>query len=1236
VLSLSLVLLCFLFSSDLKDPRASVSSLGVQPGVERHVREEFGRLPLSFEANYGQADQPARFLARRSGSVCFLSPGEITVQFSYRAARAAQTAPRDLVPTQSGSQATASDVTKLSAGGVGETATLRMELLGSNRNAAMEGLDPLPGKSNYFIGKDPAGWHRNIPTFSKVRYRNIYPGIDLSVYGNQQHLEYDFVLAAGADPEAIRLAARSRAGKESSQSEVQLDAQGDLLIGPAAKAVRQRAPRAYQLIEGKRVPVICSYLLLGQGKVAFRVGAYDRLRELIIDPVIESSTYLGGSGSDTGIDVAVDGPGNIYVCGNTSSLNFPTAQPKQATYGGGSSDVFVAKLNPTGDTLLYSTYLGGNDAELISVTAGVAVDSSGSAYIAGQTTSANFPTTAGSFRPTPAGASDAFVAKLSPQGDSLAYATYLGGAANDNGWGLAVDGSGNAYVTGVTISTNFPTLNAVQSSIKRDSSNNVTQDAFVTKLNAAGSGLVFSTYLGGNRSDYGLGITVDALSNVYLVGNSTSTDLATSGSAQSVYGGGTTFGDAFVAKLNATGSGIVYLTYLGGTQDEEGRAVAVDDQGNMYAAGYTRSSNYPSLNPVQSNFGGGTCAGAPCPDAFVTKLSAGGAFVYSTFIGGNGDDRAQGLAVDASGNAHVSGFTNSTNFRAIGSSQIGLAGGYDIFISKLNSTGQAYIYSALLGGSGDDQAFGLALDAAGSVFVTGQTGSADFPTLNAYQGSRAGSTDGFVAKLSDCAQLFVPIVVSAAGLNGSMFTTELTLTNRFSRNATLQVTYTAAFGEGSGTFMDRVTGSHQRIIANVVSYMRQNGLAIPTSGNQGGTLSICSSGTGTALDVAATARTTTTVLNGRAGLAYGAVRPNQAFSGPSYLAGLRQNAADRSNVALQNLGTASQGPITLRLTVYSGDSAAFQVLPDIVLDPAGFAQVNGILQAEGLSYTSGYVRVEKISGTAPYNAYAVINDQANSDGSFVPAVAETALVGKTGLTLPVIVEASPFSSELVLTNWSNASKTLRCAFVADAVQAAASTATFEVPLAPGQQTVLPEIVQWLRTSNVAGIGPKGPVFAGSVFVTTDSGDLSGIFVGARTSAPGSRGQFGVFYTGVPYGSASTTSAWLYGLQQNQQSRTNLALVNTGEVDNSPSVFRVEVYDGDTGAKVATIDDLTVESRQWRQYGAFLTTYAPGSRNGFARVTRVSGANPFIAYLIVNDGANPGERTGDGAFIPSSP
>ena len=608
-------------------------------------------------------------------------------------------------------------------------AVVRMKLVGANPSPRVSGLEELPGRSNYFLGNDPSKWRTNVPTYAKVQYKDVYPGVDLVYYGNQRELEYDLIVAPGANPEAIQLAFEG-------EDELELDGQGDLVLHSDGGQVRLHKPLVYQQVDGVRREIAGAYVLNGGRQVGFQVAAYDASKPLIIDPVLEYSTYLGGSNNDFGNAIAVDGSGNAYVTGTTESTDFPTANPIQPAFSGGSggaTDVFVTKLNAAGDALVYSTHLGGFGDER---GFGIAVDDLGNAYVTGETLSSNFPT-ASPIQAANGGLSDAFVTKLNAAGDALVYSTYLGGSLFEQGNGIAVDAAGNAYVMGLTNSTDFPTASPLQPTYGGG-----TFDVFVTKLNAAGDALVYSTYLGGSGSEilqFGA-ISADASGNAYVAGSTSSTDFPTASPIQASQGGSF---DAFVTKLNTAGNALVYSTYLGGSGSDRGLAIAVDASGNAYVTGFTGSTEFPTASPIQAANGG-------LSDAFVTKLNAAGdALVYSTYLGGSSSDVGYGIAVDAAGNAYVMGETDSTEFPTASPIQSALGGFDDAFVTKLNAAGNALVYSTYLGGSAADHGAGIALDGAGRAYVTGSTYSSNFPTINAIQPTNAGGQYAFVTKITD-------------------------------------------------------------------------------------------------------------------------------------------------------------------------------------------------------------------------------------------------------------------------------------------------------------------------------------------------------------------------------------------------------------------------------------------------------------------------------------------------------
>ena len=480
--------------------------------------------------------------------------------------------------------------------------------------------------------------------------------------------------------------------------------------------------------------------------------------------------------------------------------------------------------------------------------------------------------------------------------------------------------------------------------------------------------------------------------------------------------------------------------------------------------------------------------------------------------------------------------------------------------------------------------------------------------------------------------LFVPVILSVSGLNNSYYTSEMTLTNRGSQTATLRYTYRAAAGGGSGTASETVAPGRQKIVPDAIAYLGTLGIPIPGTGNRIGTLQVKVSGSA---GVGVTVRTTTRVADGRAGLAYLGLATAGGFEEAVYLCGLRQNAQDRSNVAFQNMG--AEGSITLRTTVFSGNPAdpSPNMLDDRTLGPGEFYQFNAVLGGKADPASGGYVRVERVGGTAPFYAYGVINDQANSDGSFVFPVTESSLAGVRGQTLPVIIEHPNFSSELIVTNFSDSTKAIDFRFVAKAIGTTDHSARFSLTLAAGAQRIIPEIVEELRRRGIEGVGPAGRTLAGAVFATARRGDLSGVVIGARTGSAGGGGQYSVFYNAVPEGAAFSHTAWIDALQQNRDNRSNLALVNTGEVDAGASVFQLDIHDGETGQLVNTVTGIRVPAQGWRQINGLLGKYAPGTTQGYVRIRKVSGNNPFLAYGVINDGGAPGQRSGDGAYLPAT-
>jgi hypothetical protein len=660
--------------------------------------------PLAFEENHGQTDPAVRFVARMPGQRLFLT-----------------------------------DDAAWMSGDAGAAPRLAIALEGADPAASVGGEGRLPGSTHYLIGSDSRLWQRAVPTYARVRYRSVYPGIDLVYYGNPDRLEFDFEVAPGADPGRIRMnvgGARTAA----------LERNGDLCLSNENDERRLLRPVVYQEIDGRRRTVAAAYVLhpgedsADLPSVGFEVGVHDRAAPLVIDPVLVSSTYLGGSDDDEVDALAVDVEGNTYVAGRTFSLNFPVSGGAAQPGFGGNEDTYVTKIDASGSAILYSTYIGGSDRDFGNA---IAVDALGQAVVGGRTLSSNFPTASASpIQNTKHGDADGFVVQLNANGSDILWSTYLGGANDDGIDSLALDPGGRIIVSGRTESSGFP--GTAGSPIGAAYGGN--QDGFVAKLEAGGLSLLYATYLGGAGDDGALGVASDRQGSAYAVGFTESANFPGTGSSaiQKVNKGST---DAFLTKIDPAGSSIEYSTYLGGAGEDAAFAVAVDSKGDAIVVGSTGSTGFPGTagSPIQSTFRGGTT------DGFVTKIdSAGTAIVFSTYLGGTARDQTDCVALDSLGDAYVSGYTESPNFPGTAGSpiQASYGGQGDAFVVEIAPAG-TLVYSTYLGGAGYDEGYGIGVNSR-SAHVGGITESANFPGTSAspIQNVRRGPSDGFVSRIS--------------------------------------------------------------------------------------------------------------------------------------------------------------------------------------------------------------------------------------------------------------------------------------------------------------------------------------------------------------------------------------------------------------------------------------------------------------------------------------------------------
>jgi len=715
---LSIISLCLPVLFLATSPKSeAATAIEVSSPEKVELQSSYGQLPMSFEANSGQTDDRVKFLSRGNNYTLFLTPNDAVLALSK---------PRVDNNKRTDHKARTLDPVEI------ERAVLRMALVDSNKAAEISGQSKLPGKSNYFVGKDPTRWQRDIPTYARVQYEAVYPGIDLVYYGNQGKLEYDFIVAPGADPDVIKLSF-------SGADKVSLDDQGNLILQIADGQIVQHKPYIYQEIDGVKNTIEGDFSLNDENQISFEIATYDRGAPLVIDPVLVYSTYLGGSAGDEANHIAVDDFGNAYVTGRTGSVDFPAANPVQSV-SNGSYDIFVSKLNAPGTAFIYSTYLGGSSGG--DYAEGIAVDRDGNAVIGGSSESDDFPTV-NPLQADNAGGMDTVVFKLNAQGSSLVYSTYLGGGSWDWAWAIATDDLGNAYLTGNTSSSDFPTMNPIQP-IKAGSG-----EIFLSKLNSTGSTLVYSTFFGGSSWDEAYGIDVDSMGNAYITGETGSSDFPTMNPVQPIMGSSR---DAFVTKVNSAGSALVYSTYLGGDGADQAWDIAVDSSGNAYMTGWTNSINFPIANALQS-------VPSIYGDNFVSKLdNTGTAFVYSTYLGeGAGYSDFSGIAVDASGNAYVTGVAfDGYPVTADAPQPVFGGGNSDAFVTKLNDTGSSLVYSTYLGGSGWERGYSIATTPTGIAYVTGWTHSTDFPMVNALQPLSGGGREGFITKLSTDTILEVP------------------------------------------------------------------------------------------------------------------------------------------------------------------------------------------------------------------------------------------------------------------------------------------------------------------------------------------------------------------------------------------------------------------------------------------------------------------------------------------------
>ncbi len=717
-------------------PSAALQSGAYPPPQSTRISTSYGVLPLTFEANQGQTSAQTKFRARGKGYSASLTAGGMVLALH----------PTEVAPKNATDKALSKNTKQL------RSTTIQFTMLGANPSPIVTGEDQQPGHVNYFIGSDPTKWHRNVPTYAKVRYRKIYPGIDLVYYGSRQQLEYDFVLAPGADPTRIQLALVGA-------DQILINAEGNLVLKVNGGELRFQCPTVYQESNGRRIAVNAGYVVNDPTHISFHVAQYDSSKPLVIDPVLVYSTYLGGSGDDQPGGIAVDAAGNVYVTGSTDSTDFPLTT--LGSLRAANTNVFVAKLDATGSNLIYTDYLGGNDQDYGQA---LALDAENNIYITGSTTSSDFPLV-NPFQGTYPGSFNAFVSKISPDGSSLLYSTYFGGNGSDIPSRVAVDTAGDMIIAGYTSSTNLPVANAYQSTVSANLGGLYGIYGFLTKFSSDGSSLIYSTYFAGNSNlpfNCGgtpcwpeplssiAGMVLDTAGNAYVTGFTNTYNFpVTDGAYQttdSTQQNGTV---GFVSKFSGSGS-LQYSTYFYDTSGlvTDITSLAVDGSGSAYLTGVTIGAG--TFPITSTSICDPSIDGWGCNYAFATKFDpAGATLLYSTYLGPNNYAIPQAIVLDGNNDAYILAFAGSGSFSTVNGIE-NYSNGVDVLLVEIDAAGSTQLFATYLGGTGNDQPApaGMVLDASGNVYVAGVTDSSDFPvTQPAFQSVLGGHTDAFILKI---------------------------------------------------------------------------------------------------------------------------------------------------------------------------------------------------------------------------------------------------------------------------------------------------------------------------------------------------------------------------------------------------------------------------------------------------------------------------------------------------------
>ncbi|MGB8987771.1 MAG: SBBP repeat-containing protein [Candidatus Sulfotelmatobacter sp.] len=836
---------------------SSASSLSktIPPAARDRLQAAYAALPLAFEPNQGQTDAQVKYMARANGYKLYLTSSEAI--FTLHKQGGDSDVRRMMMDRRAGPAGIKSMLRRRALQkSKGMVAAVHMQMLGADPAVQLSAMAPQAGKVNYFVGDDPSKWHSNVPLFGQVSYRSVYPGIDLAFHGNGKQLEFDYLVRPGSNANAIGL-------RFQGADRINTNAAGDLILTTAAGPIEMHRPVAYQEKDGVRQSVNVRFLV-SANKVTFALGSYDRSRELVIDPTVTYSTYFGGDFADYGSAIAVDGSGDAFIAGATDSDTIPGDSNGTNNT---SFDVYVTEINPAG-TLQFTTIFGGSSDEF---PGGIAIDASGDIYVSGTTDSNDFPVTSGAAQTvflggTTNGDNDAFAVKLAPHGAAITWGTYIAGGDSDSGLAIAIDTASppNVYVVGETFSTDLGGAVGGVHPLPNGGSLNLglgtgDDDGYIVKVNPTGSAYLLVSYLGGSSGDLATGVALDAAGNIYVSGETISTDLpVTAGVVQNQCGtdgtcnasGGNVFDDAFVVGLQANLSAYKYVTYYGGSNVDDAFAITADASGDAFVTGTTASSDFATAGtPFQSSLAG-------TQNAFALELNpTGTAASYSSYLGGSGTDLGYGITLDSLGDIYITGQTSSSsNFPLQNATQGTFGGSTDAFVTVLNPTQNVALFSTYLGGGGDEDQLGgaIALDSLQNIYVTGDTDSgngstAAFPTKSALDGTYGGGTCvGSTGANVPCPDAFIAAYSPATGPDFSLTaTTPATVAPGSSGTST--VTLTSLFGYASTVNLDcSVTGTGSPLPACSASSF-SSGSVTPTGAGATSTLTITTTGASAAI-----------------------------------------------------------------------------------------------------------------------------------------------------------------------------------------------------------------------------------------------------------------------------------------------------------------------------------------------------------------------------------------------------